>query len=154
MIVAVVNNGVVTQIVTIPDGDQTGIYAQLASSCQIAVDITAAYPQPQVGWIFTGSALAPGPNSVQSMQITKLAFRERFTTPELMGILSAASGTSNTALELQIMMQNQSLATYVDLSRSDTQAGVEFLVSLGLLTQPRATAILTTQPTASEIYQG
>lgn len=150
MILAIVNDYLVTAIITIDPAN----YAQAAQGAQAAIDITDMPQQPQVGWIFTGAALIPPAGQMASTQITKLAFRERFTTAELVGILTAAAGTSATALELQIMMQNQSLATYIDLTRSDTQAGVEFLVALGLLTQPRATAILTTPPAAVELYQG
>ena len=72
----------------------------------------------------------------------------------MLGILSAASGTTTEALMLQMMMQNQSLATYIDLTRTDTIAGVEFLVSEGLLTSTRANQILTNPPSSTEIYKG
>ena len=153
MIVAVINNGVVAQIVTIPDGDQTGMYNQLAQSCQAAIDITNMSPQPSVGWTFDGANLNSN-GSTSTWKITKLAFNSRFQVSELMAILAAAAGTSPQALELQIVIKRQGLATYIDLSRSDTQAGVEILVSFGLITQARATQILTTPPTSQEIYQG
>ena len=152
MIVAVVNEWVVTQIVTVPDDDQTGIYGQLAQNCQVAIDITNTIPQPQVGWKFDGANL--NSNGQNSWKITKLAFNERFQPSELIAILTAAAATTPTGFELQIMMQRQSLATYIDLTRSDTQAGVGFLVTLGILTPARATQILNTPPTAEELYQG
>lgn len=148
--IAIVNDWVITNILEIDDSE----YQKYATSCQIAPDITNLTPQPQIGWIFDGANLNPPPGYVSPMQITKLAFRERFTTPELLGILSAASGTTTEALMLQMMMQNQSLATYIDLTRTDTIAGVEFLVSEGLLTSTRANQILTNPPSSIEIYKG
>ena len=152
MIVAVVNDWVVAQIVTIPDNDQTGMYAQLASSCQIAIDITNIFPQPTIGWMFDGANL--NSNGIINWKITKLAFNDRFQMSELAAILTAAASGGSEGLELQILQQRQNLATYIDLSRSDTQAALGLLVSLGLLTQSRAAIILTTPPTAEEIYQG
>ena len=148
--IAIVNDFMVTQILTVDDSQ----YQQYANSCQVAIDITNITPQPQVGWSFDGTNLNPPSGYTQSMQITKLAFRERFTTAELLGILSAASGSTTEAFMLQLMMQNQSLATFIDLSRSDTIAGVEYLVSQGLITQNRANQILTTTPSPIEIYKG
>ena len=147
---AIVNDWIVSSIVTI-DEDQ---YAHYANSCQVAIDITSTVPQPTTGWTFDGANLNAPAGYVPVMQITRLAFRQRFTIPELVGILGAASGTTTQALTLQVMLQNQSLATFIDLNRSDTIAGVQFLVSLGLITQARATQILTTTPSSIEIYRG
>ena len=148
MILAIVNEWVVDQIVSLPDGTDITSWIQ---DCQIAIDITNMNPQPQIGWTFNGGFLvtniASGPMSVK---ITKLAFRERFTMSELIAILQA----SETDYVLQVLEQNQMMATYVDLARTDTQAGVEYLVTKGLLTQPRAVAILTTPPTLTELYTG
>jgi len=89
-------------------------------------------------------------NGVVGTLITKLAFRERFTTSELLGVYTAIP----TYPLLQIMIDNQAVSTFIDLSRSDTISGVDYLVSIGLLTLTRATTILTTPPSAMEIYQG
>jgi len=145
MILAVVNNGVVTQVT--PNVDPS-LYSQYAQNAQACIDITSTLPQPQVGWIFTGSTLVS--NGVVGTLITKLAFRERFTTSELLGVYTAIP----TYPLLQIMIDNQAVSTFIDLSRSDTISGVDYLVSIGLLTLTRATTILTTPPSAMEIYQG
>ena len=150
MILAVVNNNVVTSVVTIPDDGVSFIpYAQ---SNQIAIDITNANPQPQVGWIFNGGQLISNVPPVNPLLITKLAMLQRFTVPERLGILNYV--TQNPVSVPAILMQNIMATTYVDLNRADTQAGIEYLVTFGLLTSDRATQILTTPPTAYEIYQG
>jgi hypothetical protein len=146
--IAIINEWAVTEIVTIDSSE----YQQYASSCQLAIDITDLIPQPQTGWIFNGSQLIS--NGVNNWQITKLAFRERFTAAELIGIIAASAQQNTEGFTLQMIMQNQALATYVDLSRTDTVAGVEVLVSFGLLTSDRANQILTTVPTTTELYQG
>lgn len=146
MTVALVNDWIVAEIVNIDESQ----YQQYAVNCQVAIDVTSQSPQPEVGWSFDGANLNPPANYAPSMKITKLAFRERFQMSELVAILTAAA----TNPVLAVMQENISVATYVDLNRSDTQAGVEYLVSLGILTQARATAILTTTPAPAELYQG
>lgn len=148
MIVAVVNDWVVTSIEQIDESE----YQALANQCQLAIDVTNISPQPQVGWIFNGSNLISNGNV--NWQITRLAFRERFTVPELLGIIAASQQSNSMGLTLQMMMQNQMISTFIDLSRSDTIAGVEALVSFNLITSDRANQILTTQPTAQELYKG
>lgn len=149
MIIAVVNNNVVTEIT--PDVDPS-LYGQYAQNAQAAIDVTAMNPQPQVGWTFNGNTLIP--SGVVSWKITDLAFLERFTMAEQMAIKAAEIGSGTVALTLQVLQGYANAATYVDLSRIDTQTEIGALVSLGLLTQARATQILTTPPTAIELYQG
>ena len=144
MLCALVQNNIVTSIQTL---DSAG-YQSASQVYQAVIDISATVPQPQIGWIFNGSILVSNGNNL--MQITKLAFRERITTGELVGIYTAKP--SNPVI--QLLMDNQALATYVDLTRSDTISGVMYLVSIGLLTSDRANVILTTPPTASEVYKG
>ena len=147
MIIAVVNDNVVTAIATIADGDAVA-YAALAGSAQAAIDITAQNPQPLVGWVLSNNYIVPPAGYTVYPFITKLAFRERFTTAEMTAIFAAAA----TNFTLQAIIGNQQLATYVDLTRSDTIAGVNYLVYENLITSARATAILTTPPVASELY--
>jgi hypothetical protein len=149
---AIVNNNVVTSIKTLDPTDGSGAYQSAVNSCQNVVDISNIFPSPQVGWTLNGSQLVS--NGVTSSIITKLAFRQRFTMPELIGILAAISAGGTEGYILQVMQENLSVATFIDLSRSDTQAAVQQLVSFGLLTQARATQILTTPPAASEIPVG
>jgi hypothetical protein len=144
MVCALVQDYAVVAIQTI-DPSQ---YASLSSQYQAVIDITDMLPQPQVGWTFNGSSLVS--NGVNPTTITKLAMRERFTLAEMAAILAAS--VSN--FTLQAILQNQQIATFIDLARPDTIAGINYLVSLGLITPARATQILTTPPSATEIYQG
>ena len=150
MILAIVNNNVVTSVVTIPDDGVS--FVPYAQSCQIAIDVTNINPTPQVGWIFNGGHLINNAPPVNPMLITKLAMLQRLTVPERLGILTYVA--NNPSSVPAILMQNIMVAIYVDLNRPDTQAGINYLVNFGLLTSDRATQILTTAPTALEIYQG
>ncbi len=144
MLCAIVNNNVVTSVQTLSTSD--GSYQLAAASAQVVIDITNMTPQPQVGWTLNGNTLVSNGNNL--MQITKLAFRERFTTTELLAIYAAIP----TYPLVQIMLDNQAVATFVDLNRTDTQSGVYYLASIGCITMARATAILTTPPTSTEAY--
>lgn len=148
MILAIVNNNLVTSVVMISD---ESLYPQYAQGAQAAIDVTNMTPWPQVGWVFNGNSLAP-PSIQSSGKITKLAMLQRFTVPERIGILTYVG--ANPASVPAILMQNIMVATYVDLTRADTQAGINYLVLAGLITQDRAVQILTTAPTALEMYTG
>jgi hypothetical protein len=143
---AFIKDNVVTEVKQNPDEDTLRLLGQTHAS----IDVTDAIPVPDVGWTLVGNTLTPPPGyTVSDMKLTKLAFRQRFTITELMGIYAAAA----TNVVVRIMMDNQGLAAYVDLSRSDTISGVGYLASLGLLTSDRMTAILTTPPTMAEHYR-
>ena len=144
MKIALVNNNSVTSIVEIEETD----YAQYARANELAIDVTDMYPEPAVGWVFDQNKLVnpSGPYMI----ITKLALRQRFTIPELAAIQTALK----TNVVLEILMDNLKVATFIDLNRPDTQDGIMYLVSQGLLTLERANQILTTVPTEQEIYRG
>ena len=141
MIVAIVNDNIVTEVKTITDEEYTSLH------CQLAIDISTMIPVPQVGWAFDGSKLS-GPSI--STKITRLSMRQRFTTSEMLGIYTAAKSN----VFFQLLLDNLSVATFVDLQRADTIQGVNALVAYGVITSDRATAILTTTPTELEIYRG
>lgn len=141
MVVAIVDNNVIIEIKTITEDQYSSI------SCQLLVDITNEYPTPLVGWVFDGSKLI-GPSI--STKITRLAMRQRFTITELIGIYTAAKTNSF----FQVLLDNLSTATFIDLKREDTVAAVNVLVSSGILTSDRALTILNTIPTDIEIYKG
>lgn len=144
MLCALINeNYVVTELKDIPE-DQLQTYME---QWPIVVDVENIIPQPEVGWLYDGVNFQGTPTS---MKITKLALRQRITVPEMIGLYTAM----NTNPVVKILFDNLMAASYIDLMRADTQQGVMYLVSQGLLTMPRATAILTTPPTASEKYRG
>jgi hypothetical protein len=106
----------------------------------------------EVGFNLDGNSFTPYEGYVApapTMIITKLAFRQRLTVSELLALYNATA----TNVMLRIIQDNLSVATYVDLSRTDTQSAVMYLVSQGLLTLERATEILTTPAQDKEKYK-
>lgn len=75
----------------------------------------------------------------QKPRITRLAFRNRFTFSEKVMIETAAE----TDAIVRVLLKDQSEATFIDLSRADTQQGTLLLVQKGLITQDRADQILS-----------
>lgn len=112
-------------------------------------DVTVALPAPE-------DAPPPAPTTAK---ITKLAFRNRFTPTEKAGIELAS--LDNPSATLQARMAAASLrannadiaaASYIDLMRLDTRAGVQALESFGLIAAGRAAAILDTPPAENEVW--
>ena len=96
-----------------------------------------------------------------STKITVLAFRNRFTQAEKIAIDLASidnpTGTTQQrqlAATLRVMNADIAVATFIDLSRADTRAGVQALETYGIIGAGRAAAILDTVPTAIELYKG
>jgi hypothetical protein len=90
----------------------------------------------------------------QQFKITRLAFLNRFTDAEAVGIDLASAGATTEAASIRRIMSKINAATYIDLSRQDTIDGVNWLASLGLLDFDRASEILTSAITEVEIYKG
>ena len=63
----------------------------------------------------------------------------RFTDPEFVGILTAAK----TDTDVEAWKTRFDVATSIDLDNDRTKSGFDMLVTKGLLTQERATVILT-----------
>ncbi len=78
--------------------------------------------------------------------ITKVAMITRFTDPEFVGILTAAK----TDVEIEGWYARFSASNTINLADARTIAGVDLLVTKNLLTQARATAILTDPVQPSE----
>lgn len=121
----------------------------LASVYAQVIDITDSQPLAQIGWSFDGQTVA---GTSASKKITRLAMNQRFQVAEMLGLLAYVNANPNSIVAL--LLQRLQISTFVDLSRSDTQAGVGVLVSLGLLTSERASVILNTAPTVLEVYTG
>lgn len=81
--------------------------------------------------------------------LTKLEFRKLFTLSERVIIDNAQTNPSisseNKAI-LFTMQKDMELATEIDLTNSDTIAGVNFLESLGLIATGRAEQVLSNTP--------
>ena len=103
-------------------------------------------------------APAPAPPAVPEPQrITRLAFRNRFTTAEKVALEIAALDNPAAAMparaQAAALRANQAdlaAATFVDLARADTRAGVQMLEAAGLLAEGRALEILDAEITPEE----
>ncbi len=146
MLIALVKDNVVVEVKEMTEEEILAVSSQYTA----CIDTENMDPIPSVGWHLEGNALVDPDNTLPSMRITKLALRQRLTITELSNIYAAM----DTYPILRILMDNVQASTYVDLSRADTIAGIGVLVAYGLITSERATAILTTVPTALEKYTG
>lgn len=110
----------------VPDDTQNG--AELVGG----VWVNPLPPVPQ-------EASPPPP---QVRQITGLAFFDRFTDAEAVAIDLASIGATAQAAGMRRYMSKVNAATYIDLERADTRAGVLALEAGGLLAEGRALEIL------------
>jgi hypothetical protein len=150
MRLALIKAGVVVGTVDV-DGSDESIqpYAVMMDTVE---DITNLTPQPTNGWVIdptSGNLVSPsGTPTNPSIKITRLAMRQRFSPTVMMTLETAAL----TVPFVRYLMNNLIVATFVDLARPDTIAGVDALVSLGYISSAQATAILTTPPADDEMY--
>jgi hypothetical protein len=105
-------------------------------------------------------AVPPAPVT-GARRITKLAFRNRFTLPEKVGLELAAldnpeaqMALRQAAAALRATLADQRDATFIDLDRADTRTGVQALESSGLLAAGRALQILDAPVQAHERLEG
>lgn len=94
------------------------------------------------GWEYINGEFigpAPPPLPPELPIITKLAFRYRMTDAEYVGVLSAARSD----VEVAAWIETFNMVSQIDLDDPRTASGVETLVAKALLTQERATEILT-----------
>lgn len=83
--------------------------------------------------------VGPEPEPYVAPLITKVAFRFRMTDAEYVGVLSAAKAD----VEVAAWVETFNMVSQIDLDNQRTKDGVANLVSKNLLTQERATEILT-----------
>lgn len=90
-------------------------------------------------------------------QMTRRAFRARFTTGELVAIdlasaddLQAAPEARQLAAALRVMQRQVSDSSFIDVNDPSLAAGVDQLVAAGFLTPERKTTILKTPITRKE----
>ena len=103
-------------------------------------------------------APAPAPPAEPEPQrITRLAFRNRFTAAEKVALEIAALDNPAAAMparaQAAALRANQAdlaAATFVDLQRADTRAGVQMLEAAGLLAAGRVLEILDAEITPEE----
>lgn len=87
-------------------------------------------------------------------QISKLAFRSRFTPAERAALVLTARQNSATGASVQAYLDDVQAAAFIDLKRADTRAGVLGLEQAGMIAAGRAAVILDTLPTDVELYRG
>ena len=133
------------QLYTLPDGTQIHGEDQFQIGDQ-------KYPS---GWLLSASSaeITAAGITVQTVAdpppppitaVSSLQFRQLFTAAEAQAITQAAE----TNVQIRMFMDDESAAGVVDLVSAEVKNGIATLVTAGLLTQARATAILAGQPPA------
>lgn len=130
---ALIEDGIVTNVIEQEDEPQIG---------GAWVDVTGLHVGPGCGY-HNGEFSDPMP---EPRIITKVATLSRFTDAEFVGIVTAAK----TDVEVEAWKIKFDAASTITLDDPRTQAGVALLVSKGLLTEERGTAILTDPVLPSE----
>lgn len=110
------------------------------------IDAPADFDITRLGeYVYADGAVTLPPQT----QITKLAFRNRFTQGEKVGLEIAALDNPAAAMParaqaaaLRATNADLAAATYIDLQRPETRAGVLMLEAAGLLAEGRALEIL------------
>ena len=112
-------------------------------------------PAPRVPGTFIAPEPVPQPEPAPELRhITQLAFLSRFTDAEAITIDLASIGATPQAAGMRRYLSKVNAATFVDLDRADTRAGVQALEAVGILTEGRALEILDTPIDAQERPQG
>jgi hypothetical protein len=109
----------------------------------------------EAGWLYDGSVFtAPDPVAVlEARKVTRLAFLSRFTDAEAITLDLASQGATVQAATMRRYLSKVSAATYIDLDRGDTRAGVIALEGAGILAAGRALEILDAPIQPDEVPQ-
>ncbi len=91
------------------------------------------------GWTYDGATFTAPVPVPEPRIVTKVAMITRFTDPEFVSILTAAK----TDTDVEAWKTRFDVATSIDLDSDRTKAGFDMLVTKTLLSQERATEILT-----------
>lgn len=134
---------------------------QPAQSTHLAppIDYTGTEPyEPRAiwrGWGWeTEPYWEPPQPGLPDLRITKLAMLNRFSDAEAIAIDLASIGATVQAAMLRRAKERVSMATFIDLSRPDTIAGVEGLEAAGLIGPGRAAEILHAPVQDHERFRG
>jgi hypothetical protein len=107
---------------------------------------TTTYSVGGASVVVAGGPTDPAP---AARHITTLAFRNRFTRAEKVTLEmaaldnpAAAMAQRQQAAALRADLKDQESATFIDLDRPDTRAGVQALEAAGLIAEGRALQIL------------
>jgi hypothetical protein len=91
--------------------------------------------------------------SPEARKITRLAFLSRFTDAEAITLDLASQGATVEAATMRRYLSKVNAATYIDLDRGDTRAGVIALEGAGILGAGRALVILDAPVQPDEVPQ-
>lgn len=105
-------------------------------------------------WIEMAYADPPAnpPAPAPARHITKLAFISRFTDAEWVTFDLASIGATQQAAGLRRYLEKVRLASFIDLDRADTRAGVLALEATTMLAEGRALEILDGEIQPHEVY--
>lgn len=109
------------------------------------VELTGVVPEPGIGWSYVDGVFAPPvilettPEQPVLRIITKAEMMARFTDDEFVDVLVKAKRD----IKVEAWLMKFNAAATVDLDDARTISGIDLLVSKLVLTQERATAILT-----------
>lgn len=127
-----------TRIAATATDDYTGPDAYIAAPPDFDASRMGEY-------VYADGALSLAADS----RITRLAFRSRFTQSEKIALEMAALDDPTAAMSarqqaaaLRAYLADVGAATFIDLQRPDTRAGVQMLERVGLLQAGRALTIL------------
>lgn len=145
---AIINENKVTSIVDLFTEEEVIDYTKKNQLCYLIDDLA---DQNVIGYDFVDNTLKDLSGNLvkQKMRMTRLAFRNRFTTNELVALYTAMQSN----IMLQIINDNLLAATFIDLNRAETINAVYYIASLGVITNTRAGVILTTTPSELEVYK-
>lgn len=87
-------------------------------------------------------------------RITRLAFLSRFSDAEAVAVDLASIGATPQAAGMRRYVSKVNAATYIDLDRADTRAGVQALEAAGVLAAGRALQILDAPVQPEEGWRG
>ena len=108
------------------------------------------------GWAYDGVSFYPPAGTIVTnpTKLTRLAFLNRFTDAEAIGIDLASMGATVNAAMLRRELKRIDAASHIDLSDTALANGLALLEGAGLLGVGRASEILTTPVTAGEVFTG
>lgn len=104
-------------------------------------------PEASIGMLWNGTNLVPGAVVEPPVfkTFTKLEFRNLFTLQERVAIdnfeLNPSISDVN-KMTLRTLFKDQEAAMFIDVGRTDTQQGIQFLNTAGLISTERANQIL------------
>jgi hypothetical protein len=97
------------------------------------------YDPTIIGKIWDGENFITKVETKERYELTRLEFRNRFKIEELALIYQKIDAGDIT---LRIIMDNFNVASYINIKDPLTLSGINYLISIGVLTQERANEVL------------